>query len=158
MNIYSYSNLTAEDAAIRRNLMTFGTEAERSYGLGHARDEAIMAELAHSSREIGRATLCPVTLASIGLPAAEYRAIAKAKRLDREARELAALAERHRILAAFKAGASSVLDLEYCPHGQAFDTAEHCDARHTCSDCAQSIAEDSEVPADWFAGGFAPNH
>lgn len=124
----------------------------------HVADNAIMLELALGSLEIGRATLCPVTLATIGLPSSEMVAIARELREERKDRALEALTMAHKVLCAFKARPADVTDLEYCPHGQAFDTVEQCDASHTCSDCAQSAAEDSEVPAEWFAGGFASNH
>jgi hypothetical protein len=97
-----------------------------------------MAEL--GDRNMGRATLAPITLATIGLPWQEVQAIAR---------------ECHGVPGFGQSRGEEHIEL--CPHGLGFDPNTETDPAH-CEDCQQSRAEDSEVPADWFAGGFADNH
>lgn len=109
-------------------------------------DAALMLELARGSAEIGRATLAPVTLATIGLDSGSMRTIARELAAD----HLERLAMAHKVLCAFKTRASDVEHIDYCAHGLDSDTE--------CENCSQDRAEHSQVPTDWFAGGFADNH
>ena len=74
MQIYPAScSLTAEDLAIARSTPSRKLAMANAF-LDGAREAQIVAELMASG--LGRATLAPVTLASIGLSALDWRAIA----------------------------------------------------------------------------------
>jgi hypothetical protein len=84
-----------------------------------ARDSALMLELVTGSADLGaRATLCPITLATIGLEWPHVREIAAELGAERIARDVAAFRAsmmRQRVLAAFTAAAPA--DVEHVTMG-----------------------------------------
>jgi len=130
---------------------------------GDKLDAAIMAEL--SNPALGRAMLAPVTLASIGLDALEWKAIALGEPLPSdtivteysldEFEQVSLCSHGLPIQSNTVFACLGCFPLEVCPHGVLiFDHEIHAE----CNDCEQSRAESASVPRDWFAGGFADNH
>lgn len=99
------------------------------------RDSAIM--LSFMTMAGYRGVDTPITLATIGLGPDDVQTIA---------RELSTGID----------VAEGGEHIELCEHGQPIREDET--SPSDCGECDQQRAEDSEVPADWFAGGFAENH
>ena len=133
--MYRVYQLTVEDLAIA-NRSPSARHAMALAFLDGARDSAIMAEL--SDRSIGRATLAPCTLACIGLPDEEFKAIARGD-------------------ATLPSDAYHVQEREWpgptCGHSA-------CSQNYIDHGEAWCVDPDSyeELPAESWAGGFADNH
>lgn len=112
------------------------------------RDAAIMRELADPA--LGRATLAPATLASIGLDHAEFKAIALGLPLPSDT-----IVTEHR-LDQFEHIVLETTEPEFCQHGYALTDEETWP--HACEECAADIGEACALPAESWAGGFADNH
>lgn len=123
-----YGRLTAEDVAIMRR--------NRRRSAAVMIDDMTDADLMHDLMPpawLGRATRCPLTLATVGLEWPEVQRIARELRTGITVDE-----------------SGTVEHVELCSHGL--------NAEGYCEDCAIDAAEHNQVPADWFAGGFADNH